>query len=354
MHDALSLEVPRKWLPAAAPLLRSVACTRLYVRVIVVRALGCVCAFCGCFVSPDQEGTPRILSACEGCGAPMDEYTAGAASKCATCEADAASAPPGPAEIADAGARILREAMRLFPPVPSDEQGVYFDHILSSLTADVDGGASGYRLLVTAELGFRTLSIPGGTILAGGELLAGLEDEAMLAFVLAREIAHQESGRALRRYRSRRNSWALLAKLEWGLGVLTRGAFSTGRGDAAIVREVARLGYGPVHEQQADESAMRTISAAGYDPAAAIRYLTALENRHLAARGVFAAFLDSHPARSRRRCFVETLIAIGGERGVLRRVNREVYRRAVISFAGEREEPVGAGRATVLPPPTQK
>src|SRR5262249_30988525 len=48
MHDALSLEVPRKWLPAAAPLLRSVACTRLYVLVIVVRALGCVCAFCGC------------------------------------------------------------------------------------------------------------------------------------------------------------------------------------------------------------------------------------------------------------------------------------------------------------------
>src|SRR6185503_1788575 len=109
-----------------------------------------------------------------------------------------------------------------------------------------------YRLRVTAELGFRTVSIPGGTILAGSELIAELEDEAMLAFVLAREIEHQESGRALRRYRSRRDSWALLGTLEWGLGVLTRGALTTGRGDAAIVREVAHLGYGPTHEQQAD------------------------------------------------------------------------------------------------------
>ena len=310
-----------------------------------------VCGFCGCFVSPDHEGAPRILNACEECGAPIDEDPASARSKCATCEADAASAPPGPAEIAETGTRILREALRVFPPVPSDEQGVYFDHVLRSLTAGVDDTGSGYRLVVTAEMGFRTLSVPGGTILAGSELLAGLEDEAMLAFVLAREIAHQESGRTLRRYRSRRDSWALLAKLEWGLGVLTRGAFSTGRRDAAIVREVARLGYGPVHEQQADESAMRTISAAGYDPAAAVRYLTALEKRHLAARGVFAAFLDSHPARSRRRCFVETLIAIGGERGVLRRVNSEVYRRAVARFAGEREEPVGAGRGAPVPPP---
>lgn len=313
-----------------------------------------VCAFCGCFVSPDEMRTLRVLIACEGCGAPIDESTAAAASRCATCAADAASAPPGAAEIAESGARILREALRVFPPLAGDESSGYFDHVLRSLTAGIDDGTSAYRLLVCGELGFRTFSLPGGTILAGSELLAGLEDEAMLAFVLAREIAHQESGRALRRYRSRRDSWALLAKLEWGLGVLTRGALSTGRGDAAFVREVARMGYGPVHEQHADESAMRTISAAGYDPAAAIRYLAALEKRHLAARGVFAAFLDSHPARSRRRCLAETLVAIGGDRMLARKVNREVYRRAAARFAGEREDLVGAGRVPAPPPPTRE
>jgi predicted Zn-dependent protease len=116
------------------------------------------------------------------------------------------------------------------------------------------------------------------------------------------------------------------------------------------VREVARLGYGPVHEQHADEFALRTISAAGYDPAGAVRYLTLLEKRHLAARGVFAAFLDSHPERSRRRCLAETLVAIGGERGPSRKVNRDLYRRAAARLAGEAEELVGAGRASTSPP----
>jgi len=310
-----------------------------------------VCAFCGTFVDRgDGAGAMRVLSACDGCGAPLEEPAA-AGAKCGTCAADSARAPFAPAEIAEAGARILREALRAFPPLEKAEGAAYFDQVLRGLTAELEGDEPAYRLIVCADLGFRTVSVPGGAILAGGELLAGLEDEAMLAFVLAREIAHHESGRVARRYRSRRASWALLGRLEWGLGVLTRGALSTGRGDGAIVREVARLGYGPVHEQQADESALRTISAAGYDPAAAVRYLAALEARHLAARGVLAAFLDSHPARSRRRCLAETLVAIGVGRSAPRRVNGEVYRRAVARFAPEREELIGSGRGSVPSPP---
>jgi|GEM_PF-2054228 predicted Zn-dependent protease len=313
-----------------------------------------LCAFCGCFVSPDERGVPCVLAACEECGAPMDESPSGADPRCATCAADAASAPPAPAEVSGMGARILREALRLYPPQPPDEHTAYFDQVLRSLSDEGGDGASGYRLFVTDGLGFRALSIPGGTILVGSELLAGLEDEAMLAFALSREIAHQESGRVLRRYRSRRDSWALLATLEWGLGVLTRGAFSTGRGEAAIVREVARLGFGPVHEPHADESALRRISATGYDPAGAIRYLATLEKRHLAARGVLAAFLDSHPARSRRRCLAETLLAIGGDREGPRKVNRDAYRRAAARFSAEREELVRTGPAPPLPPSAQK
>jgi predicted Zn-dependent protease len=314
------------------------------------RAEVAVCAFCGCFVDPGEEGgVARVLAACAGCGAPVEEAAGSAPGRCETCAEDTASVPPAPAEIAAAGVRILREALRVFPPLPGNESPAYFEQVLRTLTDPGFGDSADYRLIAVSGLGFRTVSIPGGAILAGTELLAGLEDEAMLAFVLAREIAHQQSGLTYRRYRSQRASWALLSRLEWGLGVLTRGAISTGRGDAAIVREVAGLGHGPVHEQHADESALRTVSAAGYDPLAAVRYLVALEDRHLGARGVLAAFLDSHPARSRRRCLAETLVAIGAERAAPRRVNREGYRRAATALMKEREELVGAGASGASP-----
>src|SRR5262245_53149750 len=151
-----------------------------------------VCAFCGCFVDRgDGAGAMRVLSACDVCGAPLEEPAA-AGAKCGTCAADAHNAPFAPAEISEAGARILREALRAFPPLGKDEGAAYFENVLQELTAALEG-AEAYRLIVCADLGFRTVSVPGGAILAGAELLAGLEDEAMLAFVLAREIAHHES-----------------------------------------------------------------------------------------------------------------------------------------------------------------
>src|SRR5439155_25252041 len=125
-----------------------------------------------------------------------------------------------------------------------------------------------------------TGSVPGGTIRAGRDLLAALEDEAMLAFVLAREMGHQQSGRTYRRYQSRRASWALAAGLEWGLGLLTRGTLSLGKGDVDTVTEIARLGYGPAHEPQADEWAIKPMAATGYHPPAAVRYLIMLAKPH--------------------------------------------------------------------------
>src|SRR5439155_26301138 len=129
-----------------------------------------------------------------------------------------------------------RETLRAYPLLAENDSAPYFAQVLGHLTASALDEAAAYRLIPVADLGYRAVSIPGGTILAGGELLASLEDEAMLAFVLAREIAHQESGRTLRRYRSRRASWALLARLEWGLGVLTRGTLRIGGGDVWVVR----------------------------------------------------------------------------------------------------------------------
>ncbi len=341
-----------------------------------------LCAFCGGFVALDEDlGSARILEACTSCGAPMNTSAVASAAtparppsageESARARADSRTSAAGPERPADtnpplecaacretlpptrettdeASERILKDALRAFPPVHGSETTGYFEQILGSVASGAGFDRSALRLAIVADLGFRTVSVPGGVILAGRELLCGLEDEAMLAFVLAREIAHQQSGRVSRRFRQRRSASTLTAGLEWGIGVLTRGTLTVGRTAADLVREVAWLGYGSIHEQQADEWAMKQLGALGYDPAAAVRYLDAMERQHLEARGVLAAFLDVHPARSRRRCLAETMLAIDARSARVRRINREVYRRAAAAL---RRDDLAARPSRSAPPP---
>ena len=295
-----------------------------------------VCAFCSSFVAlPGGTEPPQILGSCRTCGGPLEAIDPDQNLDCVPC-LEGASRGGSSVDLAeDATVRILKEALRAYPPLPGSETLSYFGHVFGALAAGAGCDPSSFRVLAVADLGFKTVSVPGGTVLAGRELLSGLEDEAMLAFVLARELALQRSGIVARRYRSRRVPWALTAGLKWGLGLLSRGAVSNLNGDAEIVQEVARLGYGPEHETHADEWAINLLATTGYDPDAAVRYLKMLEARHLAERGALAAFLDVHPARSRRRCLAETLHTIHRDRVLLRKLNREVYRRAASTLGIE-------------------
>ena len=104
------------------------------------------------------------------------------------------------------GRRIVREVLKLHPPLPASDTSRYFERVLEVLAASACEDRTSFRLVAVSEARFGAVSIPGGTIVVGRELLTALEDEAMLAFVLAREMAHQASGRTHRRYLSRRES----------------------------------------------------------------------------------------------------------------------------------------------------
>lgn len=299
------------------------------------------CAFCGSFVARVPElNDPYPVIACESCGAPS--MADGGAQSCRTCRAAEASPERG-ADGAPEGRneRILKEALGLYPEVHGPETTTYFARIVTGLGGSATRTGSGITVHPVFDLGFRAIALPGAEILVGITLLRELQDEAGLAFVVARQMEHLQSGRVERRFRARK-SGTISASLEWGFDRLTMGAFSLSRPEADTIVEVAVLGYGPAHELDADDRALRRITAAGYDPSAAVRYLAQVERRQIEARGALAAFLDPRPARSRRRCLIETLAAAGGLAGTDLKVNREVYRRAIGKLHSD-DVPVGAG-----------
>ena len=175
-----------------------------------------LCAFCGGMAAVDVvTGVARELDACISCGTPVEraarpraEVPGGA--RCASCR-EATTRPEGiPAPDDDASARLLKNALGSLTQIGDAETAAYFASVLERLTAAAgcEAGALAVVLVLRnmkrapSSLG-RSASLPGGAILAGREILCGLEDEAMLAFVVARELAHQQSGRVFRRYRSR-------------------------------------------------------------------------------------------------------------------------------------------------------
>lgn len=292
-----------------------------------------LCVFCEAVVALDKVGhTARVLEACAGCGAPIEAGSDRDHPRCASCRERVEGLLVDGDGLAEVAERIQKEVLTAFPVLPAGEPEEYFNHVLGALAARSGYERPAFRLIVSPDLGFRTASILGGVILAGREILAGLEDEAMLSFVLGRELAHHHSGRVARRFQAWRAPGPLATSLEWGLGWLTKGTLSVGRSAADLVRELAWLGYGSAHEQQADEWSIKLLALEGYDLGSAVRHLTRMEKRHLEARGALAAFLDAHPARSRRRCLAETLVALESPRVQPLRANREVYQRMAMAL----------------------
>jgi hypothetical protein len=183
-----------------------------------------------------------------------------------------------------------------------------------------------YLRIVLARLGMREAveirfvdlgepllgTVPVGGMLISLGLLAQLEDEAQLAFVLAREAALDESGVVARRYAAARDRAMAGSRLGRGRRL----------GEQVLhALEVSwRLGYGVPWEREADRRAAAALRAAGYDGDAPGRTLSLLEAASLAGRG--ARFLLAADR-------ADEIPVPPGPKGAL---NREVYRRAVGGF----------------------
>jgi predicted Zn-dependent protease len=187
----------------------------------------------------------------------------------------------------------------------------------------IDGAPAGCRLVLFEEDAQQTLALPSGLILMSLGTLAGLEDEAQLAFVIGHELAHAASGEAAVR----------LVRL--GLRALVRDKSSQGTdvwAEAAL--DLVRLGYGRRRERDADARSMHAMLALGYDPSAALRYLNRLEKLIGSGQPGTEQLSLAHPSPGYRIRKLEKMLFGCVDSAEGRLVNREVFKRALGRPAG--------------------
>ena len=174
-------------------------------------------------------------------------------------------------------------------------------------------------------------AIPGGYVYVTRQLVALMNDEAELAFVMGHEVAHVAARHADKR--AKRSGLA-------GLGAAILGAVtgsSTIADLAGTGAQLYSLNYSRDQEREADSLGMRYLTRAGYDPAASADILaalgaqTSLEAR-LAGQGGRepAPWLSTHPANSDRVAKVRKEAAALNRSGA---TNRDAFLNAIDGMA---------------------
>jgi predicted Zn-dependent protease len=206
--------------------------------------------------------------------------------------------------------------------IPGTES--YVARVLDRLARVARVGSGTLHILLLDESRPAAHALPGNRVTLTLGLLATLRDEAELAFVLAHEVAHLESGEVRRRTASRGGA-------RWPSGWwrrLTGHRRAEQRRLERLYRHVFPLGYGPEAELAADIRAVELMVQAGYDPWATLRYLTHLEGKGAESPG------ESHlaPAPAVRKEKVARVLARLPRPEAPSLVNKEVFRRAVGGF----------------------
>lgn len=134
-------------------------------------------------------------------------------------------------------------------------------------------------------------ALPGRAIVVTRGLLAEIEDDDELAFVLAHELAHLEH---------RDNLRALGRAVAWGLALAWLGVDSSDLFDlSAVTGRLALARHSRGRESEADRSALHRLVASGVPPDAAVRLLERLSAREASSDRALS-WLASHPLGAER------------------------------------------------------
>jgi hypothetical protein len=156
--------------------------------------------------------------------------------------------------------------------LPLQEVQDYVSQLGSKLVPAVEPGsarpAAAFRFIVVEEPAIYAVSFPDGTVLVTAGLLAALENEAQLAFVLSHEISHTLQAHCWRQWEDTRGIRAFF----------TRSSAFSSASEVEMMILVPPLGwvwdgYPPQMENQADRLAVENLVVRGYDPHQALSLL---------------------------------------------------------------------------------
>jgi predicted Zn-dependent protease len=195
--------------------------------------------------------------------------------------------------------------------------------IAGSLTAVSENPKQSYRITILNSPAINAFALPGGYLYVTRGLLALANDASEVAAVLAHEMAHVTANHGI--LRQQKEEAEQIASQ-----VVSEVLQNDAAGQQAIARGKLRLAaFSRNQELQADEIGVRMLGEAGYDPYAAARFLTSMENysRFTAVNGEDQSldFLSSHPSAPQRVELARQHARAFGQEGTVGDKGRDYY-----------------------------
>jgi predicted Zn-dependent protease len=173
--------------------------------------------------------------------------------------------------------------------------------LLARLAAHWPENPYRFRLVALDEEQLNAFALPGGTIAVTRGLLASVESENELAFVLGHELGH---------FAARDHLRAIGRGLI--LGLVLRAAVGAGAGEAAVpalASELASRGFARDQERDADAFALQLLAAEYGHVAGAEAFFRRLPDADAGVAQRAAAWLATHPVSAARIAALHDLAA---------------------------------------------
>jgi predicted Zn-dependent protease len=197
------------------------------------------------------------------------------------------------------GRSVVASILQTYQPYQNEAATRYLNTmaIMLSRLSTKPETFGGYHVLILDTDEINAFAAPGGFIVVSRGLLRCCLDEDSVAAVIAHEIGHIENNHGLRAIKKSRLTSALTilaAESAKNLGSEELGQLTTAFEGSIddITQTMVNSGYARKLEYESDQSAIRILKQAGYDPTALGTMLQQMEKR---MAGHAAGFASTHP-----------------------------------------------------------
>lgn len=213
-----------------------------------------------------------------------------------------------PREEAELGAAYAAEVQKQVPLIRDPAALAALRKLGTQLTSRADSTGREYTFYLVDSPEVNAFAVPGGHIFVNRGLIESADQAAEFAGVLGHEIAHVTERHGIEQMQKRRGAGTVLTLIYIALG-REPGAVEQIAIEAGGAAVFAR--YGRNAEREADQRAVHTLPAAGYDPEGVATFFEELLRQQAREPGLLDTWFASHPTSQERvqnaRAMIRTL-----------------------------------------------
>ncbi len=208
-------------------------------------------------------------------------------------------------EEAELGAAYAAEVRSQLPLITDPGAVATLNRLGDQLAARADATERDYTFYLVDSDEVNAFAIPGGHIFVNRGLVETADQASEFAGVLGHEIAHVTERHGIEQMKKRRGAGTIVTLIYVVLGrdpgVVEQIAIEAG-GAAVFAR------YGRQAEREADQRAVETLPAAGYDPEGVATFFEDLLRQQAREPGLLDTWFASHPTSQERVQNARTMI----------------------------------------------